>query len=938
MNKNCLLFTLCLLTSLLVSAAPRYWVGPSNGNWNNPANWSATRGGPGNAGVPQAQDAVTFLEEALVNIDVSPTITSLMIGDFDASVLGEFGSKPVRFYASTPITFTIRNFLQILYNTTLKDSTSADVPFNFVFNGATAAHAEVYGKWVFEGGTPVSPGNGPTLTAQQGSRVEVSSLLAASARGGGRIILKNNTSDITSNPSSLRFTIDSYFQLDNNPGGAIPDAYWDGDITSPRPTSLGMFQFPAATILISGNTNGVLRHLASKIAYGRVVVDLTALAADASLALPSGSRISSNLEILNTNNHTLTLLAPTDSSGNVQVGVGTTHNGTGFGGYLVISGNNTKVALARATNAAPSTSYLLELTKGFTQSGGNFSLQDADEATGSSILGIRYDLIQTGGTFFTNSTATGSGTKFMVIMNDPALSLGYPEVLRTSKIISMSSGTIDNGRGMVTLGVNHSVYFFPAIPDETNGVTLARPLTVGKLALLRGPLNTTATNILTITDPNTATAVQTGTSNTSYVNGPLRRRTNSTDAYVFPTGKGNTSPASFVFDSCVVIPASAEPSLYQAEYFKTGYVDTVNVKPPLTGISKAEYWEIEKLSGADAKVKLIVNGKVPGTTNNDILTVAHHANEQWISEQGSLSIPGDTALGSVISKTLSNFGPFTFGYYPFKSIPPVFVNCPSNIKVNTEQNNCNALVAFKAGSADNATVVYKAGSKTITSPYVFEKGTTTVDVIASDNISTATCSFTVTVQDVQAPVIANISTKPVTLSPADNELKNVYIDYTVTDNCGPVTSTLSVTSNQPPMGNIADWEIIDGHNVRLRAEQSGEDRIYAITITNTDEAGNQIVKTATVTVPKSTAAEKINLDIKVMPNPSKTYFNIYIKSNSDKLVTLQAFDLFGRVKETQKFYPDATIRLGDNYRPGIYFVRIIQGNVDKYLPLLKLPD
>ncbi len=41
----------------LGQAAQRFWVGPPGGLWSNPANWSATSGGPGGAGVPQSLDA-----------------------------------------------------------------------------------------------------------------------------------------------------------------------------------------------------------------------------------------------------------------------------------------------------------------------------------------------------------------------------------------------------------------------------------------------------------------------------------------------------------------------------------------------------------------------------------------------------------------------------------------------------------------------------------------------------------------------------------------------------------------------------------------------------------------------------------------------------------------------------------------------------------------
>ena len=83
----------------------------------------------------------------------------------------------------------------------------------------------------------------------------------------------------------------------------------------------------------------------------------------------------------------------------------------------------------------------------------------------------------------------------------------------------------------------------------------------------------------------------------------------------------------------------------------------------------------------------------------------------------------------------------------------------------------------------------------------------------------------------------------------------VTVDYTATDNCS-VNCTLSVTSNEPINGlgdgdTSPDWEIIDGHHLLLRAERGGrgKGRIYTITVTCLDPAGNAIVRTVTVKVP-----------------------------------------------------------------------------------------
>ncbi len=909
-------------------AAPRYWIGLLDGKWSDRANWSATSRGLGGVSLPGALDSVVIDRNARINVDISPTVKSFRVT----------AGFNVILYTGVPTTLTVNDSLNIpppdqAALTTLKDSTSADVPFKFVLNASTNAVARILGHWVFEGGVPVSAGNGPTFSAAEGARVSFVNISQQSSGvgggGSGYLVYRRNTPDIVSSPSTLLFGHGAYFVLDNNPTGAIPDAYWE------KARFVSQFNtYSPSFILVSGNLTGELRHLSSRPSYGSITARLEQLSADASLALPHGTLLKGRLTVSNTNNHTLTLLASTGPSDNVTVTIGETTNYADdrSGGDILVTGISTKVALARATSASVATNYKLQLNNSFLQSGGNFSLQDADDVTGSSTLAIRGRISQTDGTFFTNSMATGPDARFVVQMDTPAFT--EQGLAFTNSFIFMNIGTIDNGRNMVTLRINHPPVFEPIGGQVPYQVTLSRPLEVGRLDLLSGRITTTSANVLTVTDPDVATAVKVGS---GYVNGPLRRRTNSTNAYVFPTGKVSTAPVRIVVDSCVIIPASDEPSEYQAEYFPTRYADTQNVQPPLRGVSIDEYWNTSRISGAEAQVRLFVNQRIPGATAGDGLVVARYNGQEWISEQGSVLTPGDETEGSVVSRPLSDLGPFTFGYYPAAVIPPVFVNCPSNIMVNADENSCNALVEFKAESAENATLVYKIGSAVITSPYSFQKGTTTVDVTASDASGTATCSFTAMVNDVQAPVIMGESANPATLSPDDDELKNVFIDYTVSDNCGPVTTSLSVSSNDPQIGN---WEVIDEHNVRLQAKKSDADIIYTITITSTDESGNHALKTVTVTVPKTVKDKdkKIKLKVKVMPNPSRTYFTLNVTSNSDKRITMRVIDQLGRTKEVRRFYADATIRLGDNYRPGTYYAIFIQGNAEKTVTLIKVRD
>src|SRR6185503_15245651 len=87
-----------------------------------------------------------------------------------------------------------------------------------------------------------------------------------------------------------------------------------------------------------------------------------------------------------------------------------------------------------------------------------------------------------------------------------------------------------------------------------------------------------------------------------------------------------------------------------------------------------------------------------------------------------------------------------------------------------------------------------------------------------------------------APAVSTVTANPRVLWPPDHRLVNVTIDYTVADNCGPLTNVLTVASNEPPDGKgdghtSPDWQVVDDHHVLLRAERSGRGngRVYTVT-------------------------------------------------------------------------------------------------------------
>jgi large repetitive protein len=124
------------------------------------------------------------------------------------------------------------------------------------------------------------------------------------------------------------------------------------------------------------------------------------------------------------------------------------------------------------------------------------------------------------------------------------------------------------------------------------------------------------------------------------------------------------------------------------------------------------------------------------------------------------------------------------------------ITCPGAIVRNNDANQCGAVVTYTIGSSDNCpgqTVAQTAG---LPSGSFFPKGTTTNTFVVTDaSGNTSTCSFTVTVNDNQNPVI----TCPASAIRLTNgglctyKVQSTEFNATATDNCG-VTSLTYVLS------------------------------------------------------------------------------------------------------------------------------------------------
>ena len=273
-------------------------------------------------------------------------------------------------------------------------------------------------------------------------------------------------------------------------------------------------------------------------------------------------------------------------------------------------------------------------------------------------------------------------------------------------------------------------------------------------------------------------------------------------------------------------------------------VNVVDCPPaPLNIISPANI----STNNSPGSCGAIVNYNAPQTTGGTApVTVA------CLSASGSSFPIGSTTVNCTATDQAGAQASTSFQVNVADNQAPQFVGV-QNITVNAPTGECSAVVNFQLNATDNC-----AGVNVVTSSSsgsLFPGGTTVVTATATDasgNVTTTT--FNVTVIGTGGPTLSNPVASPNSLWPPNHHMKNVDINYVATPGCGgPVTCTLRVTSNEPVNtgedGDTApDWQIINPHRVRLRAERSGAGtgRIYTITVTCTDAGGNQSIKTVTV--------------------------------------------------------------------------------------------
>ena len=318
----------------------------------------------------------------------------------------------------------------------------------------------------------------------------------------------------------------------------------------------------------------------------------------------------------------------------------------GGSGYTVsITGRVYGNMILSATAAGGTKSYTSTGTSSV-QINGNFILNS----------GVNYTLNFNGG-FTINGDFIHSGSLFDISSGMHNNRIVIKKNVNQSGILTESGTGFPvvefEGTANQDIGVTGSITGTTVVRvNNPAGITLRAPMVVSnKIELLNGNIKTTSANVLIFQD----NASYSGAAVNSFVEGPVRKIGD--DDFVFPIGKqSDFAPVS------ITGAGGSVTDEFQAEYFlgdpAIAFGKTVE-SPPITHISRLEYWTLDRNMGAPTKKITLSVRTYSDATLLEKLVISRWdmASDIWRSE-GNTAYSG-IASGTVTSSNVHSFGTFT---------------------------------------------------------------------------------------------------------------------------------------------------------------------------------------------------------------------------------------------------------------------------------------
>jgi hypothetical protein len=583
------------------------WVSTSNTSWSTAANWSPS-------GVPSTTTDTVKFSSGSVNC-VMPT-TALTV---------------IRLYIEGTYTGTVS---KASGNLTINAATKGLTISSGTLTLGTGALLVTSGTTVISGGILNFAGGGGTLTgaySQTGGTVNCGAgavtFTGAFTQSGGTFSMGSTStvnagSNVTFNNSALTFTANptSTFKITNTSTLSV----------SNEPVILfGNMQFvPTATATVTINSSGT-----STI---RVAGELQR-AGSVALTI-NGDTINAlgNVRSLNTNTAApgTTLFHITGTANQTLTGQGT--NGNGRFGDIVINKSAGTLTLSSVISVmgswtlingtiAPASSTVWFYNR---TTPTNIDMQ----TSGGQVMSFHNFGVNSGSITLTTDLTVSNNLEIGTLANTANLLSNAKNIsvganwTNTGGTFTSGTGTVlFNGASITSISKTGTSEIFSNLTINKSAVvavTLNQLVDVtGLLTLTNGFITTTATNLLRMGSSSSVL----GGSNTSYVNGPLRKTGNT--AFVFPIGH-NTVIGTPYHPLGITASATATDA-YTAEYKGTVQTSGTAKASTIAALSTCEYWTLQRNTGTNTVTPTLNWNSNCGVSNYAELTVAAWNGSIW---------------------------------------------------------------------------------------------------------------------------------------------------------------------------------------------------------------------------------------------------------------------------------------------------------------------
>lgn len=192
------------------------------------------------------------------------------------------------------------------------------------------------------------------------------------------------------------------------------------------------------------------------------------------------------------------------------------------------------------------------------------------------------------------------------------------------------------------------------LTDNSSGITLNNDLSVGgNHSFVNGLISSSVTPNYLIYESG---ATHSGATDSRHITGWVKKI--GSDNFTFPVGDNS-------FLRTIAISSLSAAAEFNCHYY-TNTSNIYDLQSPIVKVRAAEYWQLDKVSGGNARVTLTWDHtKIP--MDNILLTeirAGHYTGGTWTDAGGTAT--GDVAAtGSVTSNAISSFSPLTLAYTSF---------------------------------------------------------------------------------------------------------------------------------------------------------------------------------------------------------------------------------------------------------------------------------